>query len=131
MTRFEIHKVIKNLSPFDVMEIITSVYCNDIIEKAKEEVINRFDGYYLYNWDKDLKLELLDIYVSDTCLTIYTNEERAYKLKHEFESWSVFNDIWIKWYSGKRYLLGLNYYSDCFEILYRKWILSKKLNELV
>ena len=77
-----------------------------------------------------MKLDILKIYLSDGSFQLYTTKEEATELETEFKSWGVFYNVWSRWYGGSTYIVGFNYDTEAFEILYKNWQRDSKLKEL-
>ena len=125
------YKVIKSLRPIDLYEIMTRGVCSDYTEEIKRQVISIRGEWFLNNWHNEIKLDVLDLYLSDTGFKLFTTRKEAERLEKIFKSWNIFYQVWSKWYGGDDvYTVGFNYDYNAFNVLYTEWLRDKKLEEL-
>ena len=128
---YNTYKVIKSLRPIDLYEIITRGVCSDYTEEIKRQIISIKGEWFLNNWHDGVRLDVLDIYLSDTGFNLYTTKKEAQRLEKIFKSWGLFYEVWSKWYGGDDvYTVGFNYDYNAFNVLYTEWLRDKKLEEL-
>jgi len=126
------YKLMKSLRPIDLYEIITRGVCSDYTEEIKRQIISVRGEWYLNNWwHGEIKLDVLDLYLSDTGFKLFTTRKEAERLEGIFKSWGLFYSVWSKWYGGDDvYTVGFQYDYAAFNILYTEWLRDKKLEEL-
>ena len=125
------HRLIKSLRPIDLYEIITRGVCSDYTEEIKRQVISIRGEWYLNNWFNETKLDVLDLYLSDTGFQLFTTKKEAERLEQIFKSWGLFYEVWSKWYGGSdTYKVGFNYDYNAFNVLYVEWLRNKKLEQI-
>ena len=124
------YKLIKSLRPLDVFSIITRGHCDHHLPEITRQIVELRGEWYLENWNKEMKLDILKIYLSDGSFQLYTTKEEATELETEFKSWNLFYNVWFRWYGGSTYIVGFNYDTEAFEILYKNWQRDSKLKEL-
>lgn len=66
------YKLIKNMSPFDVYEVITRGKFQHILEKEKPTMHSLFDDVEK-SWSHEQKIDSLQLYLSDNGLQILTD----------------------------------------------------------
>lgn len=125
------YKLIRSLSPIDVFNIITSDNCHKHLEKIKQEIIDIKGEWFLNNWNKECKLDILSIYLSDSGFMLYTDKKEAERLEKIFKSWDIFNRVGTDWFGGKTYTVGFSYDYEAFQILYNKWVRNNKINQII
>jgi hypothetical protein len=131
MSNYKTYKLIKSLRPIDLYEIITRGVCSDYTEEIKRQVISIKGEWSLNNWHNETKLDVLDLYLSDTDFDLKTTKKEAKRLEEIFKSWGLFCEVWSKWYGGDDvYTVGFNYDYTAFDVLYTEWLRDKKLQEL-
>ena len=69
------YKVIKSLRPIDLYEIMTRGVCSDYTEEIKRQVISIRGEWFLNNWHNEIKLDVLDLYLSDTGFKLFTTKK--------------------------------------------------------
>jgi len=131
MFDISIYKLIKSIKPIELLEIITKGTCDNHLEEIKRQIISIRGEWYLNNWDRDMKLDTLDLYLSDTGFSLLTTKEEAKRLEEEFKSWNIFYDVNSIWYGGNNYKVGFNYTQECFLSLYKEWLRNKNLEKLI
>ena len=125
------YKLMKSLRPIDLYEIMTRGVCSDYTEEIKRQVISIRGEWFLNNWHDEIKLDVLDLYLSDTGFKLFTTRKEAERLEGIFRSWGLFYSVWSKWYGGDDvYTVGFNYDYAAFNVLYTEWLRDKKLEEL-
>lgn len=126
------YKLIRSLTPLQVFDIITKGVCDHHLPEITREIVELRGKWYLENWNKDFKLDILKIYLSDSGFQLYTTRQEAKQLENEFKSWGVFHNIYSAWYGGSDvYTVGFNYSHEDFCLLHSQWLRDKKLSELV
>lgn len=125
------YKIIRILKPLELFEIMTRGICVDYVDKIRDEIISLRGEWALNNPIKDVNLDLLSLYLSDSGLCLYTTKEEAERLAAEFKSWNLFFDVYVTWYGGSTYKVGFNYSYDAFEALYLEWSRGKKLKQIL
>jgi hypothetical protein len=127
------YKLIKSLKPIELFEIITKGTCDNHLEEIKRQIISIRGEWYLNNWDRDMQLDVLDLYLSDTGFSLLTTKEEAKRLEEEFKSWNVFYDVKSKrsWLNYFNYKVGFNYGQEAFMSLYKEWLRNKNLEILI
>lgn len=125
------YKLIRSLSHIDVFNIITDGNCDKHLEEIKQEIIDIKGEWFLNNWNKECKLDILSIYLSDSGFMIYTNKQEAERLEKIFKSWDIFNRVGTDSFRGKTYTVGFSYDYEAFQILYNKWVRNNKINQLI
>jgi len=131
MFDISIYKLIKSIKPIELFEIITKGTCDNHLEEIKRQIISIRGEWYLNNWDRDMKLDTLDLYLSDTGFSLLTTKEEAKRLEEEFKSWNIFYEVNSTWYGGNNYKVGFNYTQECFLSLYKEWLRNKNLEILI
>jgi hypothetical protein len=126
------YKLMKSLRPIDMYEILTRGVCSDYTEEIKRQIVSVKGEWYLNNWWRDeIKLDVLDLYLSDTGFKLFTTKKEAERLEEIFKSWGLFRNVWSKWYGGYDvYTVGFQYDCEAFNVLYTEWLRDKKLNEI-
>ena len=125
------YKLMKSLRPIDLYEILTRGVCSDYTEEIKRQIISVRGEWFLNNWHNEIKLDVLDLYLSDTGFKLFTTRKEAERLEGIFRSWGLFYSVWSKWYGGDDvYTVGFNYDYNAFNVLYTEWLRDKKLEEL-
>jgi len=125
------YKLMKSLRPIDLYEIMTRGVCSDYTEEIKRQVISIRGEWFLNNWHDEIKLDVLDLYLSDTGFKLFTTRKEAERLEGIFRSWGLFYSVWSKWYGGDDvYTVGFQYDYAAFNVLYTEWLRDKKLEEL-
>lgn len=126
------YKLMKSLRPIDMYEILTRGVCSDYTEEIKRQIVSIKGEWYLNNWWRDeIKLDVLDLYLSDTGFKLFTTRKEAERLEGIFKSWGLFYSVWSKWYGGDDvYTVGFQYDYAAFNVLYTEWLRDKKLEEL-
>lgn len=125
------YKIIRILKPLELFEIMTRGICVDYFDKIRDEIISLRGEWALNNPIKDVNLDLLSLYLSDSGLCLYTTKEEAERLAAEFKYWNLFFDVYVTWYGGSTYKVGFNYSYDDFEALYLEWSRGKKLKQIL
>ena len=131
MFDISIYKLIKSIKPIELFEIITKGTCDNHLEEIKRQIISIRGEWYLNNWDRDMKLDTLDLYLSDTGFSLLTTKEEAKRLEEEFKSWNIFYEVYLSWYGGNNYKVGFNYGHEAFMSLYKEWLRNKNLEILI
>ena len=131
MFDISIYKLIKSIKPIELFEIITKGTCDNHLEEIKRQIISIRGEWYLNNWDRAMKLDTLDLYLSDTGFSLLTTKEEAKRLEEEFKSWNIFYEVNSRWYGGNNYKVGFNYTQECFLSLYKECLRNKNLEILI
>ena len=125
------YRIIKNLKPIELFDIVTRGTCDDYLTEIKSEIIDLKGEWYLDNWNKETKIDILKIYLSDSGFQLFTNKKEAERLEQIFKSWNLFTEVWSKWYGGSdNYTVGFNYSDEAFHNLHNEWLRNKKLENL-
>ena len=124
-------RIIRKLKPMELFDIVTRGLCDHHLPEITRQIIELRGEWSLDNWNKDFKLDILKIYLSETGFQLYTTKEEAEELEKEFKSWNIFYDVWSRWYGGSTYIVGFQYDDEAFGILYNQWLRDKKLKELI
>lgn len=136
---YSTYKIIKSLKPLELYEILTRNSCEEYLPKIKKEIIETQGKWFLNNWGLNktlnttqIKLDTLDLYLSDTGFELFTTKKEAERLKQLFTSWNIFYNVYSKWYGGNdNYTVGFSYDDKAFNTLYKEWIRDKKLTKLL
>jgi len=131
MFEISVYKIIRTLTPIQLFEILTRGVCDNHLEEIKRQIISIRGEWYLNNWDRDMQLDVLDLYLSDTGFSLLTTREEAKRLEEEFKSWNIFYDVNSTWYGGNNYKVGFNYGQEAFMSLYKEWLRNKNLEILI
>ena len=124
-------RIIRKLKPMELFDIVTRGLCDHHLPEITRQIIELRGEWSLDNWNKDFKLDILKIYLSETGFQLYTTKEEAEELEREFKSWNIFYDVWSRWYGGSTYIVGFQYDDEAFGVLHAQWLRDKKLKELI
>ena len=124
-------RIIRKLKPMELFDIVTRGLCDHHLPEITRQIIELRGEWSLDNWDKNYKLDILMMYLSDTGFQLYTTKEEAEALEKEFKSWNIFYNVWSRWYGGSSYIVGFLYDDEAFMTLYNGWLRDKKLKELI
>lgn len=113
-------QIIRKLKPMELFDILTRGLCDHHLPEITSQIIKLKGEFYLNNWNKDFKLDILKMYLSDMGFQLYTTKEEAEDLEKEFISWNVFYQVCSRWYGGSTYIVGFQYDDKAFQILYQE-----------
>jgi hypothetical protein len=126
-----VRRIIKKLKPTELFDIVTRGTCDVHLTEIKREITELKGEWFLNNWNNEIKIDVLKIYLSDSGFQLYTTREEAESLCQIFKSWDMFYDVWSNWYGGSTYTVGFSYDDEAFYKLHNEWLRNKKLEELV
>lgn len=126
------YKLIKSLRPMDVFDIVTRGICAEYKPEIERQIVSIRGKWYLDNWGNECKIDVLDIYLSDSGFRLFVTRKESERLLKEFKSWGLFGDqVWAKWYGGDDvYTVGFVYTHENFDVLYKEWVRNRKLEEI-
>lgn len=131
LPNYRAYKIIKQLKPTQLFEILSRGVLDEYFEKFKKEVIDIKGEWYLNNWNDSMKIDILSFYISNMGFKIFTTKEEAFRIKELFINWGLFYNVYCEWYGGKHYNVGFTYSEEDFKILYTEWLRDKKLEDLL
>jgi hypothetical protein len=112
-------------------DIMTRGICPEFSINAQKIVKELYGDYYLTNWMEGTRMDILGLFLSDNSLQLYTTKERSKELAMEFKSWGLFYEVWFRWYGGDTWIVGFNFDYNSFGKLYKEYMRSKKLEDLL
>jgi len=129
-------KIMGQLKPGELFEILTRGHFEDLWKKIESEILSISGQWYLENWGRndygspDIKIDVLTLYMTDHNLLFYVTSEEAVRMKSEMESWGVFEKVSVWWFNDFVDTLSIGYSPDMFHRLYLEWKREKTFRDL-
>lgn len=130
-------KIIKNLKPIELFQIVTRGVCVGHEDSFKKEIVDLKGKWFLDNWGYNqfgatkIEIDLLGFYLSDHSFHFYTTKEESDRLSEIFKSWGLFDDVFCQWWSCKSFVVGFRWGYNTFDILHKEWLRDKKLSSVL
>ncbi len=122
------YKLMKNLHPIDVFNIITRGKFLKHSERERSIIDGSIFGY-MFDWENRLKIDSLNLYISDTSISLFIPVEEVNHAKNEIEKLGF--KPFEKWYNDSYYHVGFAYTYDDFDNAYKAWERNKIIEEII
>jgi hypothetical protein len=117
----------KTLHPIDVFDIITRGKFPEQCESERKIIDEIYGGGI--DWESKLRLDSLNLYISDTSISLFTRVEEINDVKNEIEKLGF--KPYEQFYNDSYYNVGFAYTYDDFDLAYKEWNRNKIIEKII